>query len=355
MEYKEYYNQQDGLKYTLQCRRKGINLPSRYNNRKEFPDEKDYTELFYFFEDKMNKTFHENVNLGAAIENDGLLTDHGVHHINDVIRHLGEIISDIDELTGYEIFVLLLVAHFHDVGNIYGRDEHEQKIAEIMDQFDIDYFLSTPEKQFVSQIAAAHGGYTDGNKDTIGRLSADTKYANVVFRPKVLAALLRFADEISDDLNRSHYRTIKIPVENEVYHEYSKSLEPVSIEGDTICLQYNIPYELTQKTVGKGKDRVFLYDEILARIGKCMKELDYCKKYANSLIKMSSISIKVKILHEGSFRPIKDAGDSFRLTLQGYPNVGDNSMSFYMDRQNGNPNTGKELRYKNGKALKDSL
>lgn len=355
MAYQEFYNQQDGLKYTLQCRRKGIDLPNRYSNRKEFPDEKDYTKLFYFFEEKMNKSFHENVNLGAAIQNDGLLTDHGVHHINDVIRHLGEIISDTDELTGYEIFILLLVAHFHDVGNIYGRDEHEQKIAEIMDKCDIDDFLSIPEKQFVSQIAAAHGGYVDGNKDTIGCLSADTKYANVVFRPKVLAALLRFADEISDDLNRSHYRMITIPVENEVYHEYSKSLEPVSIEGDTISLQYNIPYELTQKKVGKGKNRVFLYDEILERIGKCMKELDYCKKYANSLIKMSSISVKIKILCKDSFRPIKDAGDSFRLTLQGYPNVGDNSMSFYMDRQNESSSIGKELRYKNGRALKKSL
>ena len=347
------YTSQDGLKYELQNR---VNGAAPFGDkRKEFPNGKDYIKIFQAFEQKMNAKWHENVNLGAAINRSGLLTDHGVEHVQDVIRHAGEILSDIQQLTGYEIFILLLAIHFHDVGNIYGRAEHEQKIADIINSLDKELELSTPEKQLINDIATAHGGYYENDKDTICHIGSDTKFGNVQIRPKILAAILRFADEISDDLNRSAPLSIKPPKENEVFHEYSKALDPISIEGETILLHYHIPFRLTQNKVGKAEKTVYLYDEIIERIAKCMRELEYCKKYAAGLIRVSSLSVKIDIIKDCDFRIIQGKGDCFRLTIQGYPDHTSHSFQSYMEKQNASTGSISELRYKNGSALKKSL
>ena len=344
----DYYNRQDGLKFDLQRRKNGF---SPIKDRHEFPKPSlDYVSIFHSIEEEMNNNYHPNVNLGAAINGDGLLTDHGVEHVQDVIRHAGDIITDIDQLTGYEIFILLLAIHFHDVGNIAGRDEHEKRIAEIIDKMSNKLPLSTPEMQFICDIATAHGGYFGEDKDTIKHITADEMYASVKIRPKIIAAILRFADEISDDFSRSS-TPVNTPKENEIYHEYSKSLDPISIEGDTIKFHFRIPINLTQKKIGKNNGEEFLYDEILGRLAKCMRELEYCKKYSNGFIKPNSLSVVIDFKKENSFQIIQGAGDSFKLSLQGYPDSSIHQLSTYMELQNDTAHSVRPLKYKDGAEL----
>ncbi len=249
------YNPTDGLNYIFQTRWKAVHSPEYNANRKEFPDGKeDLLRLYHDFEEKMNEKWHKNVNLGAAAAGGQLLTDHGVKHVKSVICHAGEIISDVNRLTGYEIFLLLMSIHFHDVGNISGREGHERKIAEIIEKMGNELPLDSAEKLFIMSIATAHGGYADksvNDKDTIKWVLDEKQYAGVEINLKALAAILRYADEISDDLNRAEFDNIDIPKENEAYHEYSKALVPISIKGDTINLNFRIPYRLTQVEVGK--------------------------------------------------------------------------------------------------------
>lgn len=349
----DFYNKQDGLKYVLQQR---CNGDSPYNERKELPDPREeYIKRFHVVEEKMNREWHPQVNLGAALADGSLLTNHGVQHVQDVIRHAYDIISNMNRLTGYEIYILLLAIHFHDVGNITGRTDHEQKIYEVFDALGNELPLKTPEKQFISAIATAHGGSNNGDKDTIRNIRTyDQKYDNIVFRPKLLAAILRFADEISDDCNRS-FSNIEVPVQNQVYHEYSKSLDPISITGDTLSMTFHIPFELTQKKLGKGNGKVFLYDEIMLRLAKLMRELEYCKKYAGEIIKLSSLSVTIEILQKNSINSIRGAGDAIRLSLQGYPD--ENLYSFEVYREKHDNITGEEkvLKYKDGKDMKKKV
>ena len=44
---------------------------------------------------------------------------------------------DYDKLSPYEAYLLLMPAHFHDVGNICGRQGHEKRIAEIIAKFGV--------------------------------------------------------------------------------------------------------------------------------------------------------------------------------------------------------------------------
>lgn len=347
----DHYTARDGLRFYLQCKQKGIDPKTGEESSpgvKEFPEKDfDWVEQYFRFEEYMNETYHPNVDLGAAIEGDGLLTDHGVGHVRSVITHAGEILTDPMLLTGFEIYLLLVSIHFHDLGNIQGRDKHEERIVEIIEQMGELLPLDTAEKSFVVSIATAHGGYVDGDKDTIRYINTDTLYSGVQIRCKLLAAILRFADEISDDLTRSEFPGVSIPDKNKAYHMYSKVLDPISITGETLKLHFRIPYEITQEKIGKNNEHIYLYDEILERLAKCMRELEYCKKYVCGMIQLTTTDVTIDYLKQGSTLLVKDS-NSFRLTLHGYPDKKHSTIFDYLDESKNPFGTSCGLRFKNG-------
>lgn len=350
----ECYTARDGLRYVLQCKMDEVDPKTKEKvipAAKEFPDKDlDWVKQYFRFEEYMNENQHLYVNLGAAIKGDGLLTDHGIKHVRSVIAHAKDILTDPMQLTGYEIYLLLLSIHFHDVGNIQGRENHEEKIAETIEKMGDILPLDTAEKGFVTAIATAHGGYADGDKDTIQAISVDTLYDGVQIRCKLLAAILRFADEISDDLRRAQFGDIEIPRKNQAYHAYSKALDPISIIGETIKLHFRIPYDMTQNKIGKDGDELYLYDEILIRIAKCMRELEYCKKYSCGLIQLTTMDVTIDFLKKGSPFQCQDS-TSFRLTLHGYPDKTHSSVDDYLAYKGDSRGTTSGLKFKDGDAV----
>lgn len=358
-----HYQEQDGLKYYFE---------QRYEKRDriekeacetaeflEFPTNSiDLVEKYVNVERVLNNDWHKDAVLGAAVSGDGLLTDHGVGHINDVMTHAAMIIGkNIKKLYGYEIYLLLLAIHFHDLGNIKGRENHEEKIIEIMEEMGNELPLDIVEKQFVIAIATAHGGYVNGDKDTIYHINTDDSCNGVRVRSRLLAAILRFADELSDDFSRSNYKGIPIPDENKVYHEYSKCLEPVRIEEETISFHYRVPYEFTQNKIGKGKKEVYLYDEILERLAKTMRELEYCRMYASGFIKITTLNVTIDILENNKSFKIKEK-ICFRLRIKGYPNKDEKKITSYMDYSSTEDawrDEKKEMKYQNGLVLKKAM
>lgn len=215
------YKEVDGLRYTMeQLQNSG--------EKDQFPTGKgDLVASFKYIEDYMNQNCHPNTTLGAALHGDGLLTDHGVEHVKMVIQNAGKLVGDMQykRLNGYEIYLLLLAIHFHDVGNVCGRQEHEKKIDDIITALGDRLPLDTPEKVMVSDIATAHGGYADidhTDKDTLRHLSLIDNCNGIIIRPALLGAILRFADELSDDSTRANRylnATGQIPSENMIFLE----------------------------------------------------------------------------------------------------------------------------------------
>lgn len=344
------YNKNDGLRYYFEDKVKSEehHVASKYGLEYEFPTIPcNWLDEFSKFE-KFIEKYHENVNLGIAVSGDGLLTDHGVEHINSVMRHVVDIMLDPRQLTGYEMFILMYAIHFHDLGNITGRQKHEEKIREIMAQMIDHLSLSPTERQVIRAIATAHGGYVDEDKDTIRYVEESYTNGSAIIRPQVLAALLRFADEVSDDLCRSDFEGINIPDQNKIFHAYSKSLTPISIKGDTIKLTYAISYEQTQKMIPGPGGKLYLYDEILNRLEKMIIELEYCRKYSQGMIRIKTLDVEIHIF-DGEDE-IKGYTPPFRLTLQGYPNRNYANLEYYREK-----NENRELKYINGKKLKKDI
>ena len=340
------YRERDGLRFHLE---------QRYQEKpQEFPSSvvDDYARNFLQIETYLNDNVHLEVGMGAALKGNGLLNDHGKKHVSMVIERAGMLIgSNIDYLTGYEIYLLLLAIHFHDVGNIGGREEHEKRIFEVMEALGPLLSLETPVKKHIALIAMAHGGKINGTKDTISSLNFGDHLQGKLIRPALLAAILRFSDEIADDLTRASrflYDVDSVPLKNQIFHRYSKCLQPVGIEGDTLILKFDLPLDYAVKTSSKenkktsrGYSQVFLYDEILHRSKKCLCELEYCSRYFRELIRLTSIRADIVVHKPRELHPVYD--DSILFRLSGYPNTTTKDISTLVQNPPRAAN-GRELR-----------
>ena len=93
------------------------------------------------------------------------LTDHSARHIADVLDKVDHLLaSDAFEGTppwfsAAEAYTLCLAVLFHDAGIVYGRENHEAKVARVYDLVRRSPGAPLQEKALVYRIALAHTGY----------------------------------------------------------------------------------------------------------------------------------------------------------------------------------------------------
>jgi hypothetical protein len=293
-----------------------------------------YHQRYLAIEQYLDAHVHRVVNQGATANDGGWLTDHGPDHITTVIRRASEFALPKDAsdpfLSPYEVFILLLAIHFHDVGNIFGRKLHERKINEVMHAMGGTLLGSdTGELRLICNIATAHGGYVDAeetDKDTIGPLRRQWPAQTKGPRAQLLAALLRFADELADDYTRTSRFLLEsgiLPPKSEVYHVYADRLREVKIQPQDNLVQ--IRFELTasdvQRKFGKGDGQVYLFDEIAARAIKLHYEHVYCSRFLVPYVLIDTIAVTINISSDISadrfVAPIHRIG--FQMQQSGYP------------------------------------
>jgi hypothetical protein len=260
-----------------------------------------------------------------------VFTSHGPDHFDEVVKYAGLLLGcergdEIIGLSAYELYVLLLAIRLHDAGNVYGREGHEKKAFQILRTMGE---LSGPddvEKKFVADIAEAHGGVTaDGSKNTVGRLGELESIGSIEVRPRLLAAIVRFADEISESRPRAAGYLLKegaLPKHNEVFHKYASCIKSVNVKPAerTVSLKYVFSAEDAKRKWGKGKDEnqvtdVFLIDEIFERLDKMFLERRYCVRFMRSICNVERIRADIKIHDEDHSTVFEFAVDE----EEGYP------------------------------------
>ena len=311
------------------------------DHRENFPQEGrlDYPSQLSRIENLLNKEVHRNVERMAVLHNAGFLTNHGREHIQDVIQQAGDLAFAIRcELKGYEAYLLILAAHFHDVGNMLGREQHEKKIAEIMEALGDKVGEDRPERMLIETIARAHGGYADAahtDRDTLKHVPLSEWMLRTQVRPQLLAALLRFGDELAENKNRTdtaiydildfinnsnNNPVSSIPDKSKVYHAYAACLRSslVNPYEHEVQLHFEIMYDDTQKKFSKGSEQVYLFDEIQQRIHKVRTEMVYFARHARTIVPLERLVVKIEILGR---RFQRDALLSLRYIFQdkGYP------------------------------------
>lgn len=268
----------------------------------------------------LNTWVHPDVTKGAISVDRGFLTDHGPDHIATVIQRATRLAECPGcDLTAYEVYLLLMATHFHDVGNHFGRDKHEQNARLAMDWLGTAAGHDAIEKKMILQIAAAHGGKVDGDKDTIARLEGQTTLLGRPIRPQHLAAILRFADELADDRSRASrfgLDTNSLPLEAQIYHAYAHALHSVEVlhPSRSIALRFDLTEEIAAKQYGESSK--YLLDEIFARTLKMHAERMYCMRFMRPQINLDEINVIIQVYGQ-ALTPVDVI--AYRLREAGYP------------------------------------
>lgn len=230
-----------------------------------------------------------------------LLTDHGPEHIANVLDNADALLgcshssSGIVLLKPMELYILCMGILFHDVGNLFGRTGHNQKIVEVYGAIFKGLFDEKDEKAAVIRAARAHTGLSSsGSPDTLKELGVTPCY--VYGKPinlTVIGALVRFADELAEGPQRTSKYLLDSCLISEVdpsriFHEYAK-ITDIAIDrgGERVALTYRIDFKncKNEDEVVKEVSRI---EKLLRLVYKRIVKLDQERRYARHYCELLS-------------------------------------------------------------------
>ena len=264
---------------------------------------------------------HPYVTVGAAASDGGsLLTDHGVEHVARVTELAGKILESSapnHDLSEEELYVLLVAIQFHDLGNITGRTSHEAKIKAHLVTAQTYLGRESILNQAILQVSRAHGGKADdGTLNTIAHLTESRD-----LRKRFLAAVLRLADELSDDESRTSEELISggsIPPENLIYHLFAFHLAKVTIQPSEIHYQFHLTDKVLDSLYPYEGKEISIVEYIFIRIQKTELERQYCQRFLGSTCPITTFGVDLLYTPDFTWDDPKHSV-KFELTDYGYP------------------------------------
>jgi hypothetical protein len=306
----------------------------------------DYWTRYSALVDFLRTDIYPNINAGLAClsKSPGIYTDHGGDHFDEVIRYAGLMVlpslanPTTPVLDPYEIFLLLAAIRLHDAGNIDGREGHARRAFPILQEAGNAVCSDQFEARLIADIAEAHGGRrADGSKDTIGGLPEQSGMGPANCRSRMVAAIVRFSDEICEHQNRAskhHIRANTLPPGNALYHLYAQGVKRVAPAREDKSLTLHLyfdtkdllePFETSSHTEG-NPDKRFLIDDAIERIQKLDTERRYCNMYLDPQLQTARVKVKVELVHEQTVSTVSNIKIpkiwkdwKFELQDDGYP------------------------------------
>jgi hypothetical protein len=192
-------------------------------------------------------------------------------------------------LNGVELYVLGASALFHDVGNIFDRKEHQRQVSKIYDLVKPSSggHQDREEKKIIVDICQAHCGKAlDGSQNTLRFVDERSKLDGQEVRPQLLAAVLRFADELAEGEQRtSHYMIQQHNYSHDsiLFHQYADcSNVDIDRQGGRIRLTFHI--SLACEGEGGTRDGSIIpitgLEELLKFIYRRIEKLNQERQYA---------------------------------------------------------------------------
>lgn len=244
--------------------------------------------------------------LKSIVKKEPNLTDHSIDHVNRVLGNAYQLLGeDIIKLNPIELYALGISILFHDVGNVDGRESHEEKISKPYDDVRGNAAKWRSEKSIVLQTGVAHSGKaSDGSYNTLKylKLASPAMLDNQPVSICRIAAILRFADELDEGI----FRTCEYALENDLYDEDSKIYHDYAQDtnvlidrgGGRIVVKYNISIPEEQED-GYREELAAYLKFIYGRILKLNQERQYTKHYCGYLEPFKELSASFKFWSQG--------------------------------------------------------
>lgn len=267
----------------------------------------DYPKLIDGWIGKLNADVLPYITVGSvAADGAGHLTMHDREHVERVRQVAADLITESEriDLSPFELTLLLIAVYLHDLGNIIGRAGHERNINQVLKAANAMPPVDTVEYAVAKRIAGVHGGKVNGSKDTISTIAEREPVSGRIVRSRLLAGILRLADELADDVaraNRVQMVTGVLPRESEVFHVVASGLHSQMPTGRTREIELSYSFydaNVFMRMLGKGAGEVRLLDEIFARSIKTFDEARYCSRFMRPYLEFERVTVDIVIFDE---------------------------------------------------------
>jgi len=237
-------------------------------------------------------------------------TDHGIRHVESVGQAAGLLLDRFlnprkNELSSLDLFLLLSGIIWHDVGMVYERSGHANKVAEISKTIK-EMFPGIPVQRHVEEISRAHSG--EEGLD-IPRPEDDYNTANKMYKiyPRALAAVVRLADEVSENHSRISRSLINgVPEGSKIYWEYANCIV-ASYPDPTrrrILVRIEIQHDKAKTRMEcrdfldrtGGEPQMPLIEYVLCRLEKMNNERAYCSRYITRYVDLRTVEARFTLL-----------------------------------------------------------
>jgi hypothetical protein len=249
------------------------------------------------------------------------LSDHRAEHIQNVIENVTYLLGYPNEhgadaawqypadLTIHDLFLILLGCLTHDIGNILGRERHNQKIAEVAALAGPAWFLwDVGDRMMVEAIGRAHTGKSPGgSRDTIEALSTQpAHFVGGKVNTGEVAAIVRFADELAEGPQRTSAILLHqglIEESSKIFHLYAHiTRHHIDYAAGRILITYYIDTCDPLLPTDQSEKRVVL--EALLKIAysrslKLNAERQYARHYSSALSRYKETSISIVFSESG--------------------------------------------------------
>jgi hypothetical protein len=294
-----------------------------------------YPQRLVIIHDKI-KPILEMIGTCSAAQDGNALTDHSIRHVDMVIERASKLLTFLTNeepqtsdfikhqysISPYEIYLLLVAIHFHDAGNIFGRNNHAGNAKKVIQCFSDSLNNNHLEIKAICDIIKAHA-----SDYKISDLKEKDTFNSITVHYQFLAAILRFADELADDSSRIEQNTLHMdtPLSENIYHKYSQSLHSVIIEPENNTIQLKFAYikddaiRTFSRSKNQQEEQVYLQDEIIKRITKMFNEMLYCMKFTAGKIFFDKINVTIEI-YDSEYDSVIYPMNCI-LSDKGYPNL----------------------------------
>jgi hypothetical protein len=173
--------------------------------------------------------------------------DHGFTHIERVLEKLSDIVGTrpLAALGPYELFLTMMAVLYHDIGLMRQRHDHADISALLVSLESNEYLVSARDRDVIQSAVASHSGHKDIETETSGFPEVLLMGAERV-RPKVVAALVRLADELDEDSRRADpilQARLGVPEESRFFWEFCRRIGGIQAVPEARVIRVQVEFQ----------------------------------------------------------------------------------------------------------------
>jgi len=181
--------------------------------------------------------------------------NHGPSHIKRVLENLDQLLGKDPLAKGllnaYELFLTMMSVLYHDVGILGERETHADISASYIHEEKNEYIFDERDRAIIEAAVVSHSSSKEIERECAQFAEVETIGSETV-RPRVVAALVRLADELDEDYRRADPNVaskLGVDKESEFYWQFCQRI--LGVQPDPQMLEIHISVKFKKDDVGR--------------------------------------------------------------------------------------------------------